>query len=78
MRPPPSATKKARRVRTRGWIAGTITIAVRGAETPGEVELPINGGSATYIAYGDEPIPRGAGVVVIDVRPNRKVDVTRL
>ena len=59
-------------------MRGTITIATRGETGPGEVELPVDGGSGTFIAYSDEPLPRGASVVVIDVRPNRKVDVALL
>jgi hypothetical protein len=59
-------------------LRGTITIATRGADGPGEVELSVDGGSGTFIAYSDEPLPRGATVVVIDVRPNRKVDVALL
>ena len=59
-------------------LQGTITIATRGTDGPGEVELAVAGGSETFIAYSDEPLARGASVVVVDVRPNRKVDVTRL
>lgn len=59
-------------------LQGTITLATRGQEGPGEVELPVAGGSSTFIAYSDEPLARGVSVVVIDVRPNRKVDVAPL
>ena len=54
------------------------TIATRGASGPGEVELAVDGGSGAFIAYSDDPIPRGTSVVVIEIRPNRKVDVTPL
>jgi hypothetical protein len=40
--------------------------------------LPVDGGSATFIAYSEEPLERGVSVVVIDVRASRKVDVARL
>ena len=59
-------------------LRGTITIATRGEQGPGEVELSVTGGSETFIAYSDEPLARGVSVVVIDVRTNRKVDVTPL
>ena len=59
-------------------LRGTITVATRGEQGPGEVELAVDGGSATFIAYSDEPLPRGVSVVVVDVRPSRKVDVARL
>jgi hypothetical protein len=59
-------------------LRGTITVATRGEQGPGEVELPVDGGTATFIAYSEEPLGRGLSVVVVDVRPNRKVDVARL
>jgi len=59
-------------------MQGTITIATRGTDGPGEVELAVDGGSGTFIAYSDDPLPRGMSVVVIEIRPNRKVDVTPL
>jgi hypothetical protein len=59
-------------------VRGTITVATRGRDGPGEVEIPVAGGTGTFIAYSDEPLPRGASVVIVDVRPNRKVDVTPL
>jgi hypothetical protein len=59
-------------------MQGTITIATRGADGPGEVELAVDGGSGTFIAYCDQALPRGASVVVIEIRPNRKVDVAPL
>ena len=59
-------------------LRGTITIATRGEQGPGEVELPVAGGSETFIAYSDEPLERGVTVVVVDVRPSRKVDVAPL
>jgi hypothetical protein len=81
----PQATIDPGRRRTGGDVAGpqiglrgTITVATRGEQGPGEVELAVDGGSATFIAYSEEPLQRGANVVVVDVRPNRKVDVTRL
>ena len=59
-------------------MQGTITIATRGDDGPGEVELAVDGGSGTFIAYSDDSLPRGTSVVVIDIRPSRKVDVARL
>ena len=59
-------------------MQGTITIATRGADGPGEVELAVDGGSSTFIAYSEDALERGTSVVVIETRPNRKVDVTPL
>jgi len=53
-------------------------VPTRGESGPGEVELALGGGSATFIAYSDEPLQQGVRVVVIDVRPGRKIDVARL
>jgi len=55
---------------------GTMSVASRGREGPGEVSLRLpGGGSQTYIAYSTEPIPMGARVAVFDTRPGRCVDV---
>lgn len=48
---------------------GTVTIAIRGAEGPGEVELWTPGGTQRMTAYAVENIPRHASVFVSDVRP---------
>lgn len=55
---------------------GVITVATRGANGPGEVHVKIRGGSESFIAWSDEPIPRGATVLVINNRGTRTVDVS--
>lgn len=55
---------------------GVITVATRGQLGPGEVLVKIRGGSETYLAWSDEPIPRGATVLVINNRGTRTVDVS--
>jgi membrane protein implicated in regulation of membrane protease activity len=55
---------------------GTVTVAIRGQEGPGEVEVSLNGGSETYIAHSDQPIAKGTRVVVFETRPGRRVDVS--
>jgi hypothetical protein len=57
---------------------GTVTVAIRGQEGPGEVELSLDGGSETYIAHSDQPIAKGVKVVVFETRPGRRVDVSPL
>jgi hypothetical protein len=59
-------------------MQGTITIATRGQNGPGEVQLPVDGGSGPFIAYSDDVPPSGASVVVIEIHPSRKVDVAPL
>jgi len=55
---------------------GVLTIATRGHAGPGEVLVPIRGGSETYIAWSPEPLPRGSTVLVIESRGTRSVDVS--
>ena len=54
---------------------GVLTVATRGAAGPGEVLIPIRGGSETYLAWSDTPLARGTAVLVIDSRGARTVDV---
>lgn len=54
---------------------GVLLIATRGSAGPGEVLVKIRGGSETYMAWSDEPLPRGATVLVVDYRGARTVDV---
>lgn len=55
---------------------GVITVATRGAGGPGEVLVKIRGGSEAYLAWSEEPIPKGATVLVINNRGTRTVDVS--
>ena len=54
---------------------GTLTIATRGKDGPGEVQ--VNDGEA-FIAYSEEPIPRGTTVVIYDTHGGRRVNVEPL
>jgi hypothetical protein len=55
---------------------GVLVIGTRGSEGAGEVLLKIRGGSETYLAWSDEPLPKGATVLVVESRGTRMVDVT--
>ncbi len=55
---------------------GVLIIGTRGADGPGEVLLKIRGGSEAYLAWSDDPIPRGSTVLVINDRGTRSVDVS--
>lgn len=61
--------------RTAVGATGVITIATRGADGPGEVLLRIGGGTEAYLAYSEEPLPRGSEVLVFNSRGSRCVDV---
>jgi hypothetical protein len=54
---------------------GVLTVATRGADGPGEVHIKIRGGSETFLAWSDTPLPKGSTVLVIDSRGARTVDV---
>jgi hypothetical protein len=54
---------------------GVLTIGTRGSAGPGEVHLKIRGGSESFIAWSEQPLPRGATVLVIESRGARAVDV---
>ncbi len=54
---------------------GTISVATRGSAGPGEVVLRLGGGTEAYLAWSEEPLPRGSEVLVWNSRGNRSVDV---
>ena len=54
---------------------GVLTVGTRGQDGPGEVHIRIRGGSETFLAWSDQPLPKGATVLVVDSRGTRAVDV---
>ncbi len=54
---------------------GVLTVATRGGAGPGEVLIKIRGGYEAFLAWSEEPLPRGATVLVIESRGARAVDV---
>jgi hypothetical protein len=56
---------------------GVLTVGTRGDRGPGEVRIKIRGGSETFIAWSESPLPRGATVLVIEERGRRAVDVMK-
>ena len=57
-------------------LIGRVTVAVREGH-PGEVLLPVRGGTEAFAAWSDEPIRKGLHVVVVECRSPRSVFVTR-
>ena len=51
----------------------TVSIPLNG---PGEVLLPVRGGTEAFAAWSDEPVPRHSMVVVVDCISSRSVFVT--
>jgi hypothetical protein len=54
---------------------GQLIVPTRGAAGAGEVLLVVGGAPEAYFAWSDTAIPRGAKVLVVDVRGARTVDV---
>jgi hypothetical protein len=54
---------------------GVLTVGTRGENGPGEVLIKIRGGSETFLAWSEKPLPKGATVLVIESRGARAVDV---
>jgi hypothetical protein len=55
---------------------GVLTVATRGQAGPGEVLVKFRGGSEAFIAWSEQPIPKGSTVLVINNRGTRTVDVS--
>jgi hypothetical protein len=53
----------------------TVSIPLNG---PGEVLLPVRGGSEAFTAFSDQPVPRHARVAVVEALSARSVLVTPL
>jgi membrane protein implicated in regulation of membrane protease activity len=54
---------------------GSVIVPTRGAAGVGEVLLNVRGTKEAYLAWSAEPLPKGAEVLVIDVRGARTVVV---
>jgi membrane protein implicated in regulation of membrane protease activity len=54
---------------------GSLVVATRGVEGAGEVLLNVRGSKEAYLAWSEQPLPRGTDVLVIDVRGARTVVV---
>ncbi len=54
---------------------GYLTLSVT-PENPGEVMLPVRGGTEAFAAFADEPIAKHARIVVVECRSARSVTVT--
>lgn len=54
---------------------GRITLATRGTDGLGEVEVGIRGGRETFMARSDAPLAAGAVVIVISAVGPRTVEV---
>jgi len=55
-----------------GYV-GPLIVATRGFEGAGEVLLNVRGAKEAYLAWSEQPLPRGAEVLVIDIKGPRTV-----
>jgi hypothetical protein len=54
---------------------GELLIGTRGSAGPGEILVRVRGGSETFLAWSQDPLPIGATVLVVESRGCREVDV---
>jgi hypothetical protein len=54
---------------------GFVTVPIA-PPRPGEVLLPVRGGTEAFSAYCDEPVAKNARIVVVEERSARSVTVT--
>jgi membrane protein implicated in regulation of membrane protease activity len=54
---------------------GPLIVATRGSQGAGEVLLNLRGSTEAYLAWSNEPLPKGTEVLVIDTRGPRTVHV---
>ena len=54
---------------------GTLTVATRGERGAGEVLVTVRGSKEAFLAWSHEPLPKGAKVLVVDIRGARTVAV---
>jgi membrane protein implicated in regulation of membrane protease activity len=55
---------------------GVLVVGTRGGNGPGEVLVKIRGGSEAFLAFSEEPLPKGTTVLVVEARGARSVAVT--
>lgn len=54
---------------------GRVTVPIP-AGGPGEVLIPMRGGTEAYAAWSDQPIAKGTRILVLDCTSARSVTVT--
>ncbi|MGA9860191.1 MAG: hypothetical protein WBQ18_20155 [Solirubrobacteraceae bacterium] len=54
---------------------GTLAVATRGPNGPGEVVIRVRGGTEAFLAWSEQPLARGTSVLVYNNRGHRAVDV---
>ena len=52
---------------------GILSVATRGDRGAGEVLVTVRGSKEAFLAWSDEPLPKGSKVLVVEVRGARTV-----
>jgi hypothetical protein len=56
-------------------VTGRVTVSIP-ADGPGEVLLPVRGGTEAFAAWSDHPVPKHTQVLVVECTSGRSVIVT--
>ena len=54
---------------------GILTVATRGGRGAGEVLVTVRGSKEAFLAWSDEPLPKGTKVLIVETRGSRTVVV---
>jgi hypothetical protein len=54
---------------------GELHVGTRGQQGPGEAVVRVRGGTEAFLAWSEEPLPKGTRVLVVESRGQRAVDV---
>lgn len=54
---------------------GTVIVATRGEQGPGEVLVKVRGGTEAYLAWSEQPLATGTEILVYNARGDRALDV---
>ncbi len=54
---------------------GTVIVATRGEQGPGEVLVKVRGGTEAYLAWSEQPLAKGTEILVYNARGDRTLDV---
>jgi hypothetical protein len=55
--------------------SGTVIVATRGADGPGEVLVKMRGGTEAFMCWSEQPLAKDTEVLVYETRGERTVDV---
>lgn len=54
---------------------GVLHVGTRGQRGPGEAVVRVRGGTEAFLAWSEQPLPKGTRVLVVESRGQRAVDV---